>query len=52
MQTLLGMLYVTMLSINSMSDKLVNKEDIESVKTELTRKAANETIIGFIKREI
>lgn len=35
MQILFGMIHVTMSSINSMSDKLANKEDIESVRTEL-----------------
>lgn len=35
MQILFGMIQITMSSINSMSDKLGNKEDIESVRTEL-----------------
>lgn len=35
MQILFGMIHITMSSINSMSDKLGNKEDIESVRTEL-----------------
>jgi hypothetical protein len=39
MQILFGMIFVTMSSINSMRDKLANKEDVESVKTELTRKS-------------
>jgi uncharacterized protein YlbG (UPF0298 family) len=50
MQTLFGMMYVTMSSINSMSDKLANKEDVQSVKTELTRKV--EQYLGPLKKEI
>lgn len=37
MQMLFGMIHITMLSVNSMSDKLSNKKDIESVRTELIR---------------
>jgi uncharacterized protein YlbG (UPF0298 family) len=50
MQILFGMIYVTMSSINSMSDKLVNKKDVEAVKTELTRKV--EQYLGPLKKEI
>jgi hypothetical protein len=35
MQILFSMIHITMLSINCMSDKLGNKEDIESVRIEL-----------------
>jgi hypothetical protein len=55
MQMLFGMIYVTMSSINSMGNKLankkdVNKEDVESLKTELTHKL--ELYLGSLKREI
>jgi hypothetical protein len=50
MQILFGMMYVIMSSINSMGDKLVNKEDVESLKTELTHKL--ELYLGSLKREI
>jgi hypothetical protein len=55
MQMLFGMIYVTMSSINSMGDKLankedVNKEDVESLKNELTHKL--ELHLGSLKREI
>lgn len=50
MQILFGMMYVTMSSINLMGDKLANKEDVESLKTELTRKL--EPYLGSLKREI
>lgn len=55
MQMIFGMIYVTMSSINSMGDKLankedVNKEDVESLKTELTHKL--ELYLGSLKREI
>jgi hypothetical protein len=50
MQMLFGMIYVTMSSINSMGDKLANKEDVESLKTELTHKL--ELYLGSLKREI
>ena len=50
MQILFGMMYVTMSSVNSMGDKLANKEDVESLKTELTRKL--ELNLGSLKREI
>ena len=50
MQTLFGMIYITMSSINSISDKLADKEDVESVKTELIRKV--EKYLGPLKREI
>jgi len=50
MQILFGMVYVTMLSINSMSDKLANKKDVEAVKTELTRKV--EQYLSPLKKEI
>jgi len=49
MQILFGMMYVTMSSVNSMGDKLANKEDVESLKTELTRKL--ELYLGSLKRE-
>ncbi|MGH9986611.1 MAG: hypothetical protein ACRD8W_21925 [Nitrososphaeraceae archaeon] len=35
LQILFGMIHITMSSINSISDKLGNKEDIDSVRTEL-----------------
>lgn len=50
MQILFGMIYVTMSSINSMSDKLANKKGVEAVKTELTRKV--EQYLGPLKKEI
>ena len=50
MQILFGMMYVTMSSVNSIGDKLVSKEDVESLKTELTRKL--ELNLGSLKREI
>ena len=50
MQILFGMMYVTMSSINSMGNKLANKEDVESLKTELTDKL--ELYLGSLKREI
>lgn len=50
MQILFGMIYVTMSSINSMSEKLVNKKDVEAVKTELTRKV--EQYLDPLKKEI
>ena len=50
MQILFGMIYVTMSSINSMSDKLANRKDVETVKTELTRKV--EQYLGPLKKEI
>ena len=48
MQILFGMTYVTMSSINSMGNKLVNKEYVESLNTELTL----ELYLGPLKREI
>jgi hypothetical protein len=51
MQILFGMMYVTMSSINMMSDKLANKEkDVESIKNELTLKL--ERSLGSLKKEI
>jgi hypothetical protein len=50
MQILFGMMYVTISSINSMGNKLANKEDVESLKTELTDKL--ELYLGSLKREI
>jgi hypothetical protein len=50
MQTLFGMIYVTMSSINSMSDRLGNKEEVESVKTEIIRKV--EQYLGPLEKEI
>ena len=50
MQIIFGMIYVTMSSINSMSDKLANKKDVEAVKTEVTRKV--EQYLGPLKKEI
>lgn len=50
MQTLFGMMYVTMSSINSMGDKLANKEDVDSVRTELIRKVVQ--YLGPLRKEI
>ena len=50
MQILFGMMYVTMSSINSIGDKMANKEDVESLKTELTHNL--ELYLGSLKREI
>jgi len=50
MQILFGMMYVAMSSINSMGDKLANKGDVESLKTELTHNL--ELYLGSLKREI
>jgi hypothetical protein len=58
MQILFGMMYVTMSSINSMGDKLANKEDVESLKTELPHKLKTELphklelYLGSLQREI
>jgi hypothetical protein len=50
MQILFGMIHVTMSSINSMCDKLANKEDIESVRTELIHNV--ERYLDPLKKEI
>jgi F0F1-type ATP synthase epsilon subunit len=49
MQILFGMVYVTMSSVNALSDKLVKKEDVDSIKNELTQKV--EKYLGPLEKE-
>ncbi|MGH9951998.1 MAG: hypothetical protein ACRD5J_10255 [Nitrososphaeraceae archaeon] len=50
MQMLFGMIYVTMTSLNSLGEKLAKKEDVDSIKNELTEKV--EKYLGPLKKEM
>jgi hypothetical protein len=49
-QMLFSMVYLTMSSINSVSEKLSTKKDVESIKKELTHKV--DEYLGPLKKEM